>query len=87
MLNKTLVLEKSLNVLAKWQNFQWKEYIQYHICGSLNIPVFWSLCELLSKQTLCVRRENCKLLENYHKTQEQGGSWEEKCHEAETGFS
>jgi len=34
ILNKTLILEKSLNVLTKWQSFQWKENIQY-----LVIPV------------------------------------------------
>ncbi|XP_042666197.1 testis-specific gene 10 protein [Centrocercus urophasianus] len=28
-------------------------------------------------------RENCELLENYHKAREQGESWEAKCHQAE----
>ncbi|XP_015133273.2 testis-specific gene 10 protein isoform X1 [Gallus gallus] len=28
-------------------------------------------------------RENCELLENYHKACEQGESWEAKCHQAE----
>ncbi|XP_061233908.1 testis-specific gene 10 protein isoform X1 [Neopsephotus bourkii] len=32
-------------------------------------------------------RENCELLENYHKAREQGQSWEAKCHQAEADCS
>ncbi|KFV94883.1 Testis-specific 10, partial [Eurypyga helias] len=32
-------------------------------------------------------RENCELLENYHKACEQGESWEAKCHQAEADCS
>lgn len=32
-------------------------------------------------------RENCELLENYHKACEQGESWEEKWHQAEADCS
>ncbi|KAM6341361.1 LOW QUALITY PROTEIN: testis-specific gene 10 protein [Podargus strigoides] len=32
-------------------------------------------------------RENCKLLENYHKAYEQGESWEAICHQAQADFS
>ncbi|KFR01427.1 Testis-specific 10, partial [Opisthocomus hoazin] len=32
-------------------------------------------------------RENCELLENYHKACEQGESWEAKCHQAEAKCS
>ncbi|KAM7066702.1 LOW QUALITY PROTEIN: testis-specific gene 10 protein [Acridotheres tristis] len=39
------------------------------------------------KHVLKSKVKNCKLLENYHKAREQGGSWEAKCHEAERGFS
>uniref|UniRef100_A0A8U7M3P0 Uncharacterized protein n=1 Tax=Corvus moneduloides TaxID=1196302 RepID=A0A8U7M3P0_CORMO len=42
---------------------------------------------LAIKVSLRVGRENCELLENYHKAREQGESWEAKCHEAETDFS
>ncbi|XP_067150587.1 testis-specific gene 10 protein isoform X4 [Apteryx mantelli] len=37
---------------------------------------------LMSKE-----RENCELLENYHKACEEGESWETKCHQAEADCS